>query len=122
MLTNAVVEDLEDRRVAAMLSGDAEALKTLLSDDLRWTHASGNIDTKEQMVSQFAAGTMRCFRYDRRDNVVRLFGDVAIVSGLVELDGQVGEVRKVVNSRYMGIWRDDGAGPVLIGWLSARAI
>ena len=121
MLTGAAVQQLEDRRVAAMISGDPVELGALLSDGLLWTHASGKVDTKDDMVGQYSAGTMICFRIDRASVNVRIFDTVAIVTGAVEMDARVGEVRKMVNNRYMAVWQDRPGGAQLIGWQSARA-
>ena len=40
-----IVLGLEDRRIAAMINGDTEALAALISPDCGYIHSSGDFDT-----------------------------------------------------------------------------
>ena len=114
------VEKLEQARVAAMIAGDVAAFEQLLSDEMRWSHASGNTDTKASMIAQYAEGSMRCFTIDRSNTEARVFGSAAIVTGEVRMDAMAGGVRKQVHSRYAGVWSDHAGTPQLVHWQSAR--
>ena len=114
------VEALEQARCAAMIGADATALESLLSSELRWTHASGKVDTKESMISQFGDGSMRVFSLERSETEARVFGSAAIVTGVVRMDAMAGGVRKDVHSRYSGVWSAHHGAPQLVNWQSAR--
>lgn len=121
-MTIEEVEALEQARVAAMIDGDVEAFERLLSDDMRWSHASGKTDTKVSMIAQYAEGSMRCFTIERSETDARIFGDAAIVTGVVRMDAQAGGVRKQVHSRYAGVWSDHNGSPQLVNWQSSRYV
>lgn len=119
-MTQEQVENLEARRCAAMLASDVAALDQLFSDELRWAHASGAVDTKAGMMAQFADGSMRCLSIERRDTHTSIFGNAAVVTGTVEMDAVVNHVRKQVRSRYAGVWSSHEGEPRLVNWQSAR--
>jgi|SRR5579859_7826609 len=114
------IEEVENERCAAMVAGDLEALNRLFSEELIWAHASGKVDTKAEMLAQFREGSMACYTIARSDIDVRLFGDAAVVTGIVTLDAMVGGVRKKARSRYAGVWSAHRGRPQLVNWLSAR--
>lgn len=114
------IEALEQARCAAMLAADVQALGRMFDDDLRWAHASGKVDTKVQMLTQFGDGSMRVFALDRLDTQARLFGTAAVVTGVVRMEAAVGGVRREVNSRYAGVWSWHDRTPRLVNWQSAR--
>lgn len=119
-MTHQEAEGLEEQRCAAMLQADCTALDRLLSDDLRWAHASGKVDTKAQMLAQFGEGSMRVHSLDRSQTETRIFGTAAVVMGIVVMDATVGGVRKDVRSRYCGVWSSHAGAPQLVTWQSAR--
>lgn len=114
------VEQLEAARCAAMLDADVDALARLLHDGLRWAHASGRVDTRQDMLAQFGDGSMRVFSLDRSDTEARLFGDCAVVTGEVRMDAMNGGSRREVRSRYTGVWSASEGAPRLVAWQSAR--
>lgn len=115
------VEELEAARCRAMLAGDVEAFERLLSDDLRWTHASGGVDGKASMLRQYREGSMAVHSLDRSAEDVRIFGRTAVASGSVRMDASIGPVRKQVHSRYQAVWSEHDGTPRLVSLLSARA-
>ena len=104
-----------------MTAADLDALDRLFSDDLRWVHASGKVDTKTDMINQFGDGSMRCFTIERSDEEYRTFGPTGVATGVVAMDALVNGNRKQVVSRYTGVWSAHGGIPQLISWQSARA-
>ncbi len=120
MLAKDKVEEADDRRVAAMIASDVDQLNSLFSDALLWVHASGKVDTKTTMLEQVASGSMRCFSIERSGVVIRLFGNVAVSTGVVDMDAQVGGLRKKGKSCVTGVWLEDEDKIRLISWQSAR--
>lgn len=115
------LEKLEDERCRAMAAGDLALLGTLFSDDLRWVHASGGVDTKATMIGQFSRGEMAVHSLERSDVDLRVFGYTGVASGTVAMDATVGLVRREVRSRYQAVWSSHDGTPRLVSWLSARA-
>jgi len=119
-MTVEEVEALERGRVEAMITCDLEAFEKMLSDDMRWSHAAGNIDTKQSMIAQYAEGGIRCFAVERSETETRIFGTAAIVTGVVHMDVEAAGVRKKIRSRYTGVWSEHDGNPQLVSWQSAR--
>ena len=69
---------LEQRRCEAIGSGDAQTLAILLDDEYVHVHGTGKIDNK----AGFIANIMQHPRQTQRGELtVRLYGDIAIVTG-----------------------------------------
>ena len=56
--TESTIVDLEERRLAAMVAADTDALDGILADDLSYVHTSAAIDTKESLTSGLATGRL----------------------------------------------------------------
>ncbi|KXU30246.1 hypothetical protein A0J57_21130 [Sphingobium sp. 22B] len=75
-----IIRELENRRIAALVSTDLAALNNLLADDLVHVHGNGKIDDKEEYL-QGVASKYRYHSIQRGDLNIRVFGNVAIVVG-----------------------------------------
>jgi len=104
-----------------MLAGDVPALNALLSDEVVWIHASAKRDTKASFIEQFATGRLRCLRLDHAAPSLRLFGTVALVTGLVEMEVMAAGERRATTNLYTAVWSKDRSGVRLVHWQSTRA-
>jgi ketosteroid isomerase-like protein len=76
----AELEEVERRRQRALIEVDLEALDELFDETLVHIHAPGLIHTKAQLLEHTA--TRRAYlEITRGELVIRLAGDVAIVTG-----------------------------------------
>src|SRR5436190_11375648 len=60
----AAVTAADEARVAAMREGDREKLTAIFSDDLRYAHSSGVVDTKASFTDVLATGKTKYVGYD----------------------------------------------------------
>jgi hypothetical protein len=74
----------DDARVAAMISADPAKLAATFSDDLRYVHSSGKVDTKASFVEALTSGKSK---YNAMTYESRNFREAA--PGLVLVDGRV---------------------------------
>lgn len=74
----------DDARVAAMISADPAKLAALFSDELRYVHSSGKLDTKASFTESLTSGKSKyaSMTYENRE-----FREVA--PGLVLMNGRV---------------------------------
>jgi hypothetical protein len=74
----------DDARVAAMISADPAKLAATFSDDLRYVHSNGKLDTKASFIEALTSGKSKyaAMTYESRD-----FREVA--PGLVLVNGKV---------------------------------
>ena len=118
---NAEVLSFDGARRDAMLAGDADALDGLLADDAVWIHASSNIDTKASFIEGIRSGRLQCFRFDQEYLSVRLYGPVALLSGIVDLEVAASEgKRRASRSRYTCAWVGDQGRYRMVFWQSTR--
>ena len=103
------VLELERARCAAISKQDWDALSALLADDLTHTHITGVTQDKAAYLAHVQKNPRRV---ERRDLKVRIYGDVAVVTGpqvnLLESDGGMTEVAiesLQVWTRRDGTWR-----------------
>ena len=52
----AAVRAADDQRVAATLAADGEKLREIFSDELRYAHSSGLVDTKTSYIQSIVSG------------------------------------------------------------------
>jgi len=82
----------------AVLDNNATAMERLLADDYVGISANGTIETKSQVIAQRKAATVRVTQFDMNDLKVRIYGDTAVVTSLVDLRGANGE--RDISGRY----------------------
>lgn len=82
--TEAALKAADDARVAAMISADPAKLDATFSDDLRYVHSSGKLDTKASFIEALTTGKSK---YNAMTYEARNFREAA--PGLVLVDGRV---------------------------------
>lgn len=76
----AVLEQAEERRCAALMAADHEALAAMLADDLVHIHLTGQVDGK----SVYLNGVREKYLFrniTRGPLTIRLYGDFAVMTG-----------------------------------------
>jgi ketosteroid isomerase-like protein len=107
--TTSQVHDLEDRRYAAMLGPDLDALEELLSDDVIYTHSNASVDSKASYLETLRTGTLVYHSLDHITDAVVTRPGVAIVSGTMSGSIRMNGAEKTLNSRVAAVWvAEDG--------------
>ena len=115
----AEIEELENRRWAAQIAGDADALGGLLADELSYTHSNGMVDTKTSFVHNVANKVFDYRGEQRSDVSVQVVGDTAVATGLVEMHVVAGGGDHHLRSRYSAVWaRRPDVGWQFVAWQS----
>jgi ketosteroid isomerase-like protein len=109
---------LEEKRFAAMVSGDLGALDALLHQDLVYTHSSAVVDTKASYLEAIRSGRTRYASQQRFEERVRMCGDCALVTGRAEMQAEVNGMRKTLRLRYLDVWTKTPHGWKFIAWQS----
>ena len=78
------VAALEALRAAAIVSADTDTLAAMTDADYVHVETSGRVRTKQDFLETLRSGPGRFERYDVRENVIRLYGDAAVVTGVFE--------------------------------------
>ena len=107
--TTSQINDLEDRRYAAMVGPDLDALEELLSDDVIYTHSNASVDTKASYLETLRSGTLVYHSLDHTTDAVVTRPGVAIVSGTMSGSIRMNGAAKTLNSRVAAVWvAEDG--------------
>ncbi|QJD98203.1 nuclear transport factor 2 family protein [Mucilaginibacter robiniae] len=106
-LLNLAVE-LEKSRSQIMVSGDAEKLAGLFSDDLYYGHSGGYWDDKESFVQKFSDGLYNYHRVEIQVESATLAGNSSlVVHGKVTLQVTLHGTKKTMTSIYLAVWRKE---------------
>ena len=69
----------------ALLANNPEALAPLLTDDATRTPPNGHLSTRKAWLASMQTGALHYNSVKRTDAEVRIFGNTAIVTGVVEI-------------------------------------
>jgi hypothetical protein len=94
----ATIEELEKERCRALTAGDYQSLGQLLSDDLVHMHATGLIDDKASYLKSIATA-LKFMKIERSSSKVRVYTDVAVMTGILEQTIRVLATDNVVEMR-----------------------
>ena len=115
----AAVIQAEQRRCDAIAAGDFDALAAMLADDYLHVHGTGHVGDKADYID----GVRRAPRVPVRSNlVVRLFGDVAVLTGdlLNTIQWETGETVVIDATATFVLQERDGDWIFLSGQLTPK--
>src|SRR5215510_16466448 len=114
----AEIKKLEDRRFQAMMDGDFDTLDKLLSDELIYTHSSGQCDTRTEYIALCKKGVFKYRKIERPVENVQVYGTTVVVTGHAKMDVMIEGSRKLLNSRYTNVWIKGSKGWQMVVWQS----
>jgi ketosteroid isomerase-like protein len=107
-VTTAQINDLEDRRYAAMVDTDLDTLDDLLSDDVIYTHSDASVDTKKSYLNMLRSGRLVYLAVEHTTDLVLTRPGVAIVAGTMSGSIRMHGAAKTLNSRIAAVWVTEG--------------
>lgn len=107
--SRAQIRDLEQRRYAAMLSGDIEAFAALAHPELIYTHSNGVVDTLSSYVAKCRDGYYQYLRLEHPIDSILIFESIALVYGGMSGEIISGGTHKTLNNRALSVWALLGA-------------
>ena len=114
------VRALEEARIDAMCSQDAEALESLLSDSMVYVHSTGMVDTKESFLGHVRNGPIQYRSIERREVTGHAAGNGTVVftgaaDAHVEFAGSPIDLR----FRFLAVWARHGDSWRFEAWQAA---
>ena len=64
----------------ALSARDFETARSLLADDLHYTHSSSSVDTKASLIEAITSGRSAYRKIERPQERIRVYGDSAVVA------------------------------------------
>lgn len=111
----------DEERVAATKAADAARLDAIFSDELRYAHSNGVVDSKASYTESLVthASVYVNFNYKER-TVVPAGPGVALMSGRVVIDLRNADGPFQVDLNYLAVWREEGGKWRFLAWQSCR--
>jgi len=117
----AAVTAADDARVAAMLAPSQAGLDAVLSDDLRYAHSNGKVDTKGSLTTSLLGGEAKYVSYQYTERAFRFPApDVAVMAGRLEVQAKVDGVAMTTGISYLAVWRLEKGHWKFLAWQSCK--
>jgi hypothetical protein len=111
----------DDARVAAMLKPNKAALDAVLSDDLRYAHSNGKVDTKASLTASLLGGDAKYVSYKYNERTFKFPApDVAVMAGRLEVQAIVDGVSMTTGISYLAVWRLEKGQWKFFAWQSCK--
>ena len=108
-------------RLAAMMSGSGDALARLMSDQLRFVHSDGRVESKADYVKNLMAGdTAYADAKTSELETTQVANDVVMVIGVQKIRKRLGTKWSNIKLRYLAVWRNESGTWRMVAWQSAR--
>jgi len=112
--TGDQIEQLEQERTQALLTGDVGKLDTLYANDFFYNRAGGDSLTKAAFLAGFTSGEVKVRRSVREEVSIRLYGDTAVVTGIQHIEANLKGQDTKINLRYLHVWIKGSGGWKLV--------
>jgi ketosteroid isomerase-like protein len=109
---------LEDKRFGAMIARDFAGLEKLVHGELLYTHSSGLTDTKASWLESMKSGKTKYKSVNCSDRKVRIFGDVALVTGKAAIEAEIGGQPRSLKLLFLNAWTRTAQGWKFVAWQS----
>lgn len=116
----AQVIKAESCRCRSMETSDWKSLEDVLDDDLTYTHANGKTETKAEVLAALKTFTITSVK--RNNLLVRIYGDVAVMSGglAMSVEGYKGQPPTALVLAVLQIWRRRSKNWTLVAYQCTR--
>ena len=110
----AKLRQLSDAWDRAIVAKDRAAVAANMAEDFRIIDGQGNVENKQQFVADILDDKLTIDPYTVEEFDVRLFGDMALLSGRTHMTGRYDGAPFESNYRYIDIYiRRDGAWKIV---------
>jgi len=117
----AAVRAADDERLGAMRAGDAAQLEAILSDELRYAHSNGQVDTKDSLIKSLANRSMVYESFDYREiNFRAASPGIVLMTGRVIIHAGSAGQQVVLDLNFLAVWREENGRWRFLAWQSAR--
>jgi hypothetical protein len=117
----AAVRAADDERLAATQAADLARLNAIFSDQLRYAHSSGKVDTKASYVKSLTSRSTVYESFDYRERTFTPAGPgVVLMTGRVVIHS-INDGEKVINDlNFLAVWREEAGKWRFLAWQSCK--
>jgi hypothetical protein len=98
------VRAVDLRRIRALIHADRAELEAVLADDLTYGHGDGRMQTKPDLLTALTSGVVTYQSYDGPPPAVRIQDNVALLTGVAELEATARGTRVKLWLRYLAVY------------------
>jgi hypothetical protein len=119
----AAVKAADDQRVAGTVAGDRAKLSAVFSDDLRYAHSTGVVDTKSSLIDAITSGKTKYLgiKYDER-NVTFPSSGIALITGQVNMKVANPAGDQENKYSFLAVWREEKGQWRFLAWQSCKLL
>lgn len=112
----------DESRYQALYAQNIATLSQMLDEDYLHTHANGRTEGKDAFLASITAAKYRFVTAHRQDQRVRLFGEIAFLSGQVRTSIEANGEIKTLHNAFFTAWRQEGLRWMLLHWQATKII
>ena len=111
----------DDERQAATKAADRGRLAAIFSDELRYAHSSGKVDSKASYTESLVSGqtVYESFEYKER-TFLPVAPGVALMSGRVLVHSRNNGQSVALDLNFLAVWREEQGHWRFLAWQSCR--
>jgi hypothetical protein len=115
------VQLADDARIAAMSSPKRDQLAAIFSDDLRYAHSTGAVDTKTSFIDTLTSGKTKYLRFDYLEREFSFPApDIALMTGRVGIRAATAEGEMENALSFLAVWRKEKSQWRFLAWQSCK--
>ena len=114
------VLEVQAGRFQAMIDVDIEELEVILSNDLTYTHTSGQIETKGEFLTSLQSQEILYESIKPQEIKIRIYDNTAVVTSISAMRISVGEQQLSFSIRFIEVYQKGDANWQLVAWQSTR--
>ncbi len=95
---------LDQRWAEAAMHADLAALDRILSDDLTYTHSSGETQSKAEFVADVRSGRLRYHSIEFENAKARLYGNTVVITSHVRIKVTAAGHDLNVHAAFLHVW------------------
>jgi ketosteroid isomerase-like protein len=107
-------------RIEATINADVEELDKCYADDLVYAHSSGNVDDRGTLLANIGSGNVDYQKIDIVEQGIRVFGDVAIITGSADFYVVANDVVNEMTLRFTSVYVHNDGRWQFATWHSSR--
>ena len=117
----AALQAADDERIAATVAADKTRLSEILSDELRYAHSSGAVDTKASFTEALVSGRTKYLSvdYEQRDFTFPAPG-IALMTGRAHMKVMTANGGVDMVAGFLGVWREEKGHWRFLAWQSCK--
>lgn len=112
------IEALEARRRKALVDKDFATLSDMMDEALLYVHSSAVAEDKALYLKKLRDGHYLYSDLKSVRRELRVFGDVVLANGDLQITVKVAGTDKVIMSRYLQAWARRASGWKMVSWQS----